>query len=72
MSLIKNLGTIDRSLTKKGITEAAQNDAQQVIASPQFDLLKVYVELKRYENYFFLFALRDCFACLFFFLLLAF
>ena len=51
MSLIKNLGTIDRSLTKKGITEAAQNDAQQVIASPQFDLLKVYVELKRYENY---------------------
>jgi hypothetical protein len=51
MSLIKNLATIDRSLTKKGITEAAQNDAQQVIASPQFDLLKVYVELKRYENY---------------------
>ena len=51
MSIIKNLGTIDRSLTKKGITETAQNDAQQVIASPQFDLLKVYVELKRYENY---------------------
>ena len=51
MSIIKNLGTIDRSLTKKGIIETAQNDAQQVIASPQFDLLKVYVELKRYENY---------------------
>lgn len=51
MSLIKTLATIDRSLTKKGLTETAQNDAQQVIASPQFDLLKVYVELKRYENY---------------------
>ena len=51
MSLIKSLGTIDRSLTKKGIIEAAQHDAQQVIASPQFDLLRAYIELKRYENY---------------------
>ena len=51
MNLIKSLGTIDRSLTKKGIIEAAQQDAQQVIASPQFDLLRAYVELKRYENY---------------------
>ena len=51
MGIIKVLGTIDKTLTKKGIAELAQNDANQVIASPQFDLLKVYVELKRYENY---------------------
>lgn len=51
MSLIKSLGTLDRSLTKKQIIEAAQQDAQQVIEAPQFDLLKVYVELKRYEGY---------------------
>ena len=51
MGIIKTLGTIDKELTKKGITELAQDDANQVIASPQFDLLKVYVELKRYENY---------------------
>jgi tetrahydromethanopterin S-methyltransferase subunit G len=51
MSIIKNLGTIDRVLPKKDIIELAKNDATQVIESPQFDLLKVYVELKRYENY---------------------
>ena len=51
MGIIKAFGTIDKTLTKKGISELAQNDANQVIASPQFDLLKAYVELKRYENY---------------------
>lgn len=51
MSIIKNLGSIDRTLPKKDIVDLAQNDATQVIESPQFDLLKVYVELKRYENY---------------------
>lgn len=51
MGIIKSLGKIDKELTKKGITELAQNDANQVITSPQFDLLKVYIELKRYENY---------------------
>jgi hypothetical protein len=51
MSIIKNLGTIDRALPKKEIVELAQKDATQVIESPQFDLLKVYIELKRYENY---------------------
>ena len=51
MSIIKNLGSIDRTLPKKDIVALAQNDATQVIESPQFDLLKVYVELKRYENY---------------------
>lgn len=51
MGIIKVLGTIDRTLTKKGIEELAQDDANKVIASPQFNLLQVYVELKRYENY---------------------
>lgn len=51
MSLIKSLGKIDKELTKTGIIELAQYDANQVITSPQFDLLKVYIELKRYENY---------------------
>jgi hypothetical protein len=51
MGIIKALGTIDKELTKKGIAELAQNDVNQVITSAQFDLLKVYIELKRYENY---------------------
>jgi hypothetical protein len=51
MSIIKNLGTIDRTLPKIDIIELAKNDASQVIESSQFDLLKVYIELKRYENY---------------------
>lgn len=51
MGIIKALGTIDKELTKKGIIELAQNDANQVITSSKFDLLKVYIELKRYENY---------------------
>ncbi len=51
MGIIKALGTIDKTLTKKDIIELAQNDANQVITSEQFDLLKVYIELKRYETY---------------------
>ena len=51
MSILKSLGKIDKALDKKAITLLAQNDASQVITSSQYDLLKVYVELKRYENY---------------------
>lgn len=51
MGIIKAIGTIDKTLTKKEILALAQDDVNQVISSPQFDLLKVYVELKRYEHY---------------------
>jgi len=48
---IRHLGTIDRSLIKNEIVDMASDDVEQTIASGKFDLLKVYVELKRYETY---------------------
>lgn len=48
--IIKPIGTIDRKLNKDDITELAKDHAHQIIAGG-YDLLKVYVELKRYEVY---------------------
>jgi uncharacterized protein YecA (UPF0149 family) len=49
--LVKHLGTIDRSLNKKEIVELAKENAQAILDSNKYDLLKVYIELKRYEGY---------------------
>ncbi len=49
--IVKSLGTIDRSLSKKEIKEAAIVDAQAIIDAEKYDLLQVYVEMKRYEAY---------------------
>ena len=49
--LVRQLGSIDRHLHKKDIVELATQNAQAIIDSREYDLLKVYVELKRYEAY---------------------
>lgn len=51
MGIIKAIGTIDRSFHKSEIVELAEADAQAVIDSDRYDMLKVYTELKRYEMY---------------------
>jgi len=49
--IVKKLGDIDRQLNKIEIVNLASENAQTVIDSKKYDLLKVYIELKRYETY---------------------
>jgi len=49
--IVRQLGTIERHLHKKDIVDLAAENANAIIDSGQYDLLKVYVELKRYETY---------------------
>jgi hypothetical protein len=51
MGLIKPIGTLDRAMPKAGLVRLAADHAQQIIDSGQYDLLKTYVEMKRYELY---------------------
>ncbi len=51
MGIIKPIGAIERSLDKSQIVALANANAEEVINSGQFDMLKVYTELKRYEMY---------------------
>lgn len=51
MGLIKPIGTLDRKMPKTGLVRLAADHAQQIIDSGQYDLLKTYVEMKRYELY---------------------
>ena len=52
MSIIQPIGTINRKLSKADITKLADQHASEIIESGKFDLLKTYVEIKRYELYF--------------------
>jgi hypothetical protein len=49
--LVRQLGSIEKNLHKKDIVDLATDNAQAIIDSEKYDLLKVYVELKRYETY---------------------
>ena len=49
--LIRPLGGIERHLGKSEILELARQNAAEVVRSGKYDLLRVYVELKRYELY---------------------
>ena len=51
MGIIKPIGAIERTLNKQQIIELAEANAQEVMDSGKFDMLKVYTELKRYEMY---------------------
>ncbi|SRR5690606_485027 len=57
--IVKQLGTIEKHLHKQEITELAKENAHAVIDNGKYDLLKVYVELKRYETY-----LKELIQCL--------
>lgn len=51
MGLIKPIGTLDRTILKAEIVKLANEHAHQIIESGSYDLLKTYVEMKRYELY---------------------
>lgn len=51
MGLIQPIGTLDRTISKTAIVELANNHANQIIEGGNYDLLKTYVEMKRYELY---------------------
>ncbi|MEM8529066.1 MAG: hypothetical protein AAGG68_30825 [Bacteroidota bacterium] len=49
--IVKAIGEINRDLDKSAIEELAKEDAFQIIRDDRYDLMKVYVEFKRYETY---------------------
>ncbi len=49
--LVRQLGSIERHLHKNEIIDLATDNVQAIIDSKKYDLLRVYVELKRYETY---------------------
>lgn len=49
--IVKPLGTINRELSKQEILEMAIVDADAIINAGNYDLLQVYIEMKRYEAY---------------------
>lgn len=51
MGLIQPIGTLDRTISKTAIVKIANDHASQIIDGGNFDLLKTYVEMKRYELY---------------------
>jgi hypothetical protein len=51
MSIIKQLGKLDKELSKKEIEEIAIEDIKAVVEQDKYDLLKVLIELKRYNVY---------------------
>ena len=48
---VKQLGDLDRKLHKIEIEDLATKNINAIIESRKYDLLTVYVELKRYETY---------------------
>jgi hypothetical protein len=51
MGLIQPIGTLDRTISKTAIVNLANDHANQIIDGGHYDLLKTYVEMKRYELY---------------------
>jgi hypothetical protein len=49
--LVRQIGSIERHLHKNAIVDLAKENAQAILVSGKYDLLKVFVELKRYETY---------------------
>ncbi|MEM9886135.1 MAG: hypothetical protein AAF849_09600 [Bacteroidota bacterium] len=49
--IVKSIGEIDRVLSKEEIEELAIEDAAQITDNESYDLLKIYIEFKRYDTY---------------------
>ena len=49
--LVRQLGSIESYLHKEDILDLAKENAEAIVDSGNYDLLKVYIELKRYETY---------------------
>jgi hypothetical protein len=51
MSKLKQLGQIPKEYSKAEIESLALADINHVLQNPQFDVLKLFVELRRYGHY---------------------
>lgn len=49
--IIKQLGQLEKNLTKTDLENLAKEQALAIMSNEKYDLLKVYVEFKRYEVY---------------------
>jgi len=49
--IVKAIGEIDRELTKREIEQLAVEDANQITSNDHYNLLKIYIEFKRYDAY---------------------
>lgn len=49
--IVKTTGQIDRQLNKPEIINLAKEHSSEIMKSDKYDLLKVYIEFKRYEIY---------------------
>lgn len=49
--IVRQLGSLERHLHKKDIEALAEENARAIVESGKYDLLRVYIELKRYETY---------------------
>ncbi|GIV32180.1 MAG: hypothetical protein KatS3mg030_482 [Saprospiraceae bacterium] len=49
--IVRQLGSLERHLHKKDIEALAEENARSIVESGKYDLLRVYIELKRYETY---------------------
>lgn len=49
--IVRQLGSLERNLRKKDIEALAEENARSIVDSGKYDLLRVYIELKRYETY---------------------
>ncbi|MEN0048296.1 MAG: hypothetical protein AAF806_14635 [Bacteroidota bacterium] len=49
--IVKAIGEIDRELSKQEIEELALFDSAQITSDDNYDLLKIYIEFKRYNAY---------------------
>lgn len=51
VKVVREIGTIDRGLNKESIEGLAASHVREIVKSGEYDLLQVYIELKRYETY---------------------
>jgi len=49
--IIKQIGQIDPKLNKINLERLGKDHAAQILANDKYDVLKVYIEFKRYEVY---------------------
>lgn len=49
--IVKHIGQIDSKITKSDLVELAKQHSSEILENDRYDLLKVYIEFKRYEIY---------------------
>jgi hypothetical protein len=49
--IVKHIGQIDSKISKSDLVELAKQHSSEILENDKYDLLKVYIEFKRYEIY---------------------